>query len=152
MAQPSAEERKNAFFNSRDIRDVNALNKGKDMDDPFPSEMDGRVGVFVETLREALNDNIAMNEEAKKSRKQKLWSTDEIRNQLWNFLMGKQPFSVNEDGVKRIEDTYSETHSRDSRMPADMENIPTPTYNASPDAIIRLLRARSTGAGQQRKV
>lgn len=152
MAQPSAEQRKNAFFNSRDIRDVNALNKNKDMDDPFPSEMDGRVGVFVETLREALNDNIAMNEETKNSRKQKLWSTDEIRNQLWNFLMGKQPFSVNEDGVKRIGDTYRETHSKDSRMPEGMENIPTPTYNASPEAVIRLMRARSSGAGQRRNV
>lgn len=152
MAQPSAEQRKNAFFNSRDIRDVNALNKGKDMDDPFPSEMDGRVGVFVETLREALNDNIAMNEEAKKSRKQGLWSIEEIRDQLFNFLFGKQPMSVNEDGVLRIEGTYGENHSKDSRMPADMENIPTPTYNASPEAIIRLMRARSGGAGQRRNV
>lgn len=152
MAQPSAEQRKNAFFNSRDIRDVNALNKNKDMDDPFPSEVDGRVGVFVETLREALNDNIVMNKEAKKSRKQKLWSTDEIRNQLLNFLLGRQPYSVNEDGVQRIENTYNELHSTDSKMPGDMEYIPTPIYNASPEAAIRLMKARSSGANQRRNV
>lgn len=152
MAQPSAEQRKNAFFNSRDIRDVNALNKNKDMDESFPSEEDGKVGMFVETLREALNNNVAMSEKSKASRKQKLWSIEEVRDQLLNFLLGRRPFSVEEDGVQRIENTYGETHSRDSRMPEDMENIPSPTYNASPEAIIRLMRARSSGAAQRRNV
>lgn len=152
MAQPSVEQRKNAYFNSRDIRDVNALNNRIDMDEPFPSERDGKVGAFVETLREALDNNIARSEKSKASRKQKLWSIEEVRDQLLNFLLGRRPLSVAGDGVQRIENTYREAHSQDSRMLEDVENIPSPTYNASPEAIIRLMQARSSGAGQRRNV
>ena len=152
MAQPTTQERKNAYFNVRDIRDVNALNNRIDMDESFPSDNDERATAFVETLRETLNENVLRNNASARSKKQGLWSVNEIRDQLLNFLMGRQPMSVDEDGVKRIENTYGEDHSKDVRMPEDLEYIPNPTYNATPEAIIRLLKARSKGSGQERRV
>lgn len=157
MSAPNPSERLNAYLNVRDIRDVDHLNQvpHKDIYEPFPSDKDEQNAAFIDMLRNAMNYNNLRAENARRSRKQGLWSLPEIRANFLDFLMGKSPTghgSIDEDSVLRIENTYSEDHQKDSRMPDDMEYIPTPVYNATVEALLRLLRARSTGATQERKV